>query len=163
MPRGRTGLLLDPIEAHSRKSALQPGHSVKSRAELFGPIDASTGAPPFAHGTVTGLVNTGSETTMAEVALDRPGVPGRVDVANLMRAKPSAESARSGRTTTTIGANHHEASQDQAMAHCLRPGPFIWTRDQHSRIYRAAMHTLRPALKVHGARRIDSARRAPGR
>jgi hypothetical protein len=39
----------------------------------------------------------------------------------------SSRPARSGRTTT-IGANHHEASQDQAMAHRLRPGPFIRTR-----------------------------------
>jgi hypothetical protein len=109
MPRGMTGLQIDPIAAQSRKSTLQPGHSVTYGAEFLGCIGAYAGAPPLARGTVPGLVNPGPETTMADVAWDRPGVPGRGDVANLMRAGPSAESARSGRTTP-IGANHHEAS-----------------------------------------------------
>jgi hypothetical protein len=68
MPRGMTGLPIDLIGAQSGKSTLQPGDSVEYRAEFLDPIGASTGAPPFARGTVTGLVNPGSETTMPGVA-----------------------------------------------------------------------------------------------
>jgi hypothetical protein len=73
-------------ERTTMKANLHPGARVKYRAEFLRSIGCYTGALPFARGTITALVNLGSQTTLADVAWDRPGVPGRVNVANLMPA-----------------------------------------------------------------------------
>jgi hypothetical protein len=46
-----------------------------------------TGDVPHARGTVTALKTLGTETTLAEIDWDKPGMPARVNVKNLTTVK----------------------------------------------------------------------------
>ncbi len=75
-------------EAHmadwtKRVQEIQVGDTVAYSKAFLQSTGQYAGDVPHARGEVKALVNLGSETTLAEIEWDRPGIPERVNVKNL--------------------------------------------------------------------------------
>jgi hypothetical protein len=71
----------------NRTQPIEVGDTVAYSKDFLLSVGQFTGDAPHARGKVTGLLRVSLEVTLAQIDWDRPGLPTRVNIRNLINTK----------------------------------------------------------------------------